>query len=128
MQVTDVRIRVIDRDSKMKAIASVTFDDCFVVHDIKVIEGEKGYFIAMQVREHLTSSFAMSLIQSTLRCEQNWKMRFLHVFVKHCRKKQKIEFRRVSDVIRNQIRLVMAAAAAVTGFFVTQAFLQNPCR
>ena len=47
MQVTDVRIRVIDRDSKMKAIASVTFDDCFVVHDIKVIEGEKGYFIAM---------------------------------------------------------------------------------
>ena len=47
MQVTDVRIRVIDRDSKMKAIASVTFDDCFVVHDIKVIEGEKGLFIAM---------------------------------------------------------------------------------
>lgn len=47
MQVTDVRIRVIDKDSKMKAVASVTFDDCFVVHDIKVIEGEKGYFIAM---------------------------------------------------------------------------------
>ena len=113
MQVTDVRIRVIDRDSKMKAIASVTFDDCFVVHDIKVIEGEKGYFIAMP---------------SKRTCEKNWKMRFLHVFVKHCRKKQKIEFRRVSDVIRNQIRLVMAAAAAVTGFFVTQAFLQNPCR
>ena len=36
-----------NRRSKMKAIASVTFDDCFVVHDIKVIEGEKGYFIAM---------------------------------------------------------------------------------
>ena len=47
MQVTDVRIRVIDKDSKMKAVASVTFDDCFVVHDIKVIEGEKGLFIAM---------------------------------------------------------------------------------
>ena len=47
MQVTDVRIRVIDKDSKMKAVASVTFDDCFVVHDIKVIEGERGLFVAM---------------------------------------------------------------------------------
>ena len=51
MQVTDVRIRVIDRDSKMKAIASVTFDDCFVVHDIKVIEVETGLFIAMPSRK-----------------------------------------------------------------------------
>ena len=51
MQVTDVRIRVIDRDSKMKAIASVTFDDCFVVHDIKVIQGDKGLFIAMPSRK-----------------------------------------------------------------------------
>ena len=47
MQITDIRIRVVNKESKMKAIVSVTFDDAFVVHDIKVIEGEKGLFIAM---------------------------------------------------------------------------------
>ena len=48
MQITDVRIRITDRDNtKMKALASVTFDNCFVVHDIKVIEGDKATFIAM---------------------------------------------------------------------------------
>lgn len=47
MQITDIRIRVVSNESKMKAVASVTFDDSFVVHDIKVIEGEKGLFIAM---------------------------------------------------------------------------------
>ena len=57
MQVTDVRIRVIDKDSKMKAVASVTFDDCFVVHDIKVIEGEKGLFIAMPSKKALDGEY-----------------------------------------------------------------------
>lgn len=47
MQVTDVRVRKIARDSKMKAIVSITLDDEFVVHDIKIIEGDKGLFIAM---------------------------------------------------------------------------------
>ena len=47
MQITDIRIRVVSNESKMKAVASVTFDDSFVVHDIKVIEGERGLFIAM---------------------------------------------------------------------------------
>ncbi len=47
MQITDIRVRVVSQDSKLKAVASVTFDDAFVVHDIKVIEGEKGLFIAM---------------------------------------------------------------------------------
>lgn len=47
MQITDIRTRVVSRESKMKAVVSVTFDDSFVVHDIKVIEGEKGLFIAM---------------------------------------------------------------------------------
>ena len=47
MQITDTRIRLVNKESKMKAVVSVTFDDCFVVHDIKVIEGEKGLFIAM---------------------------------------------------------------------------------
>lgn len=47
MQITDIRVRVVSKESKMKAVVSVTFDDAFVVHDIKVIEGEKGLFIAM---------------------------------------------------------------------------------
>ena len=47
MQITDIRVRVVSKDSKMKAVVSVTFDNAFVVHDIKVIEGEKGLFIAM---------------------------------------------------------------------------------
>lgn len=47
MQITDVRVRRITKEGKMKAIVSITIDDEFVVHDIKVIEGEKGLFIAM---------------------------------------------------------------------------------
>ena len=47
MTITDVRIRKIASDGKMKAIVSVTFDNEFVVHDIKVIEGQNGLFIAM---------------------------------------------------------------------------------
>lgn len=51
MQITDVRIRKIASEGKMKGIVSVTFDNEFVVHDIKVIEGEKGLFIAMPSRK-----------------------------------------------------------------------------
>ena len=51
MQITDVRIRKISQEGKMKAIVSVTFDDQFVVHDIKVIEGQNGFFIAMPSRK-----------------------------------------------------------------------------
>ena len=47
MNITDVRIRKVGEDNKMKAVASITFDDEFVVHDIKVIEGQNGLFIAM---------------------------------------------------------------------------------
>ena len=47
MQITDIRIRKVDKDGKMKAVVSITIDDAFVVHDIKIIEGEKGLFIAM---------------------------------------------------------------------------------
>ena len=47
MQITDVRVRKITKEGKMRAIVSITIDDEFVIHDIKVIEGEKGYFIAM---------------------------------------------------------------------------------
>ena len=52
MKISDVRVRIVKKDdSKLKAVASVTFDDCFVVHDIKVIEGTEGYFIAMPSRK-----------------------------------------------------------------------------
>ncbi len=47
MEITDVRVRRIAKEGKMKAVASITIDNEFVVHDIKVIEGEKGLFIAM---------------------------------------------------------------------------------
>ena len=47
MNITDVRVRKVARNGKMKAVVSITIDDVFVVHDIKVIEGEKGLFIAM---------------------------------------------------------------------------------
>ena len=51
MQVTDVRVRKIEKEGKMKAIVSITLDNEFVIHDIKVIEGEKGMFIAMPSRK-----------------------------------------------------------------------------
>jgi len=57
MQITDVRVRKVSNDSKMKAIVSVTFDGEFVVHDIKVIEGEKGLFIAMPSRKVVNGEF-----------------------------------------------------------------------
>ena len=47
MKITDVRVRKIAKEGKMKAVVSITIDDEFVVHDIKVIEGDKGLFIAM---------------------------------------------------------------------------------
>lgn len=51
MTITDIRIRKISTTSKMKAIVSVTFDDMFVVHDMKIIEGQNGLFIAMPSRK-----------------------------------------------------------------------------
>ncbi len=51
MKITDVRVRKVAKEGKMRAIVSVTLEDEFVVHDIKVIEGEKGLFIAMPSRK-----------------------------------------------------------------------------
>ena len=50
MQITDIKVRKITKEGKIKSVVSVTFDEIFVVHDIKVIEGEKGLFIAMPSR------------------------------------------------------------------------------
>ena len=52
LKISDVRVRLVQKeDSKLKAVASMTIEDCFVVHDIKVIEGQEGYFIAMPSRK-----------------------------------------------------------------------------
>ena len=51
MQITDVRVRKVAKEGKLKAVVSITMDEEFVVHDIKVIEGEKGLFIAMPSRK-----------------------------------------------------------------------------
>lgn len=51
MEITDVRVRKVNKEGKMKAVVSITFDNAFVVHDIKVIEREEGLFIAMPSRK-----------------------------------------------------------------------------
>lgn len=51
MEITDIKVRKINAEGRMKAVVSVTFDDCFVVHDIKVIEGQDKLFIAMPSRK-----------------------------------------------------------------------------
>ena len=76
MNITDVRIRKITKEGKMKAIVSITLDDEFVIHDIKVIEGEKGLFIAMPSKKtadgvyrdiaHPINSDTREQIQSTI--------------------------------------------------------------
>ena len=74
MQITDVRVRKVAKEGKLKAVVSITIDDEFVVHDIKVIEGEKGLFIAMpskkamdgEYRAHPINSGTREKIQSTI--------------------------------------------------------------
>jgi Uncharacterized protein, involved in the regulation of septum location len=57
MQITDVRVRKVTKEGKLKAVVSITMDEEFVVHDIKVIEGEKGLFIAMPSKKALDGEY-----------------------------------------------------------------------
>lgn len=57
MEITDVRVRRVNKDGKMKAIVSITIDNEFAVHDIKVIEGDNGIFIAMPSRKATDGEF-----------------------------------------------------------------------
>lgn len=57
MKITDVRVRKVTKEGKLKAVVSVTMDEEFVVHDIKVIEGEKGLFIAMPSKKTLDGEY-----------------------------------------------------------------------
>ena len=76
MQITDVRVKKKKKEGKMKAIVSITMDNEFVIHDIKVIEGEKGLFIAMPSRKaadgeyrdiaHPINSATRDMIQSVI--------------------------------------------------------------
>ena len=57
MQITDVRVRQVAKEGKLKAVVSITIDDEFVVHDIKIIEGEKGLFIAMPSKRSMDGEY-----------------------------------------------------------------------
>ena len=57
MQITDVRVRKVAKEGKLKAVVSITMDNEFVIHDIKVIEGEKGLFIAMPSKKALDGEY-----------------------------------------------------------------------
>ena len=57
MQITDVRVRKVAKEGKLKAVVSITIDEEFVVHDIKVIEGDKGLFIAMPSKKALDGEY-----------------------------------------------------------------------
>lgn len=57
MEITDIRVRKMNKEGKMKAVVSITIDDEFVVHDIKIIEGEKGLFMAMPSRKTLDGEY-----------------------------------------------------------------------
>lgn len=57
MNITDVRIRRVEKEGKMKAVVSITIDNEFAVHDIKIIEGEKGLFIAMPSRRNAEGEY-----------------------------------------------------------------------
>lgn len=57
MEVTDIRIRKVSSEGKLKAYVTVTFDECFVVHNVKIIEGKTGMFIAMPSRRTKTGEY-----------------------------------------------------------------------
>jgi len=57
MNITDVRIRKVETDNRMKAIASVTLEGCFVIHDLRVIQGDEHLFVAMPSRKTSTGEF-----------------------------------------------------------------------
>lgn len=62
MKVTDVRLRKIQTDGRMKALVSITLDEAFVIHDLRVIEGNSGLFVAMPSKRHQMVNSATSRI------------------------------------------------------------------
>lgn len=79
MNITDVRVRLVPNSGTLKAVASITFDNAFVVHDIKIVDGEKGLFVAMPSRKtkdgefkniaHPINSEARGVVQELILCK-----------------------------------------------------------
>ena len=57
MKITDVRVRKVETDSRLRAVASITIDDCFAIHELRIIEGKEGLFVAMPSRQTNDGSF-----------------------------------------------------------------------
>ena len=73
MQITDVRVRKVAKEGKLKAVVSITMDEEFVVHDIKVIEGEKGLLLLCQVKRQWMENTEILLIQSIPKLAKRFK-------------------------------------------------------
>lgn len=57
MEITDVRVKKLNSDNRLKAIAAITIDDCFVVHELRIIDGKEGLFVAMPSRKMPNGEF-----------------------------------------------------------------------
>lgn len=102
MQITDVRVRKIEKEGKMKAIVSITLDNEFVIHDIKVIEGEKGLFIAMPSRKAADGEYRD----------------IAHPINSETREK-------IQDMILNKYETTALEAAALSGAAASSCFIGN---
>ena len=76
MNITDIRVKRISTPGKMRAVASITFDDMFVVHDIKIIEGQSGLFIAMPSKKCPMANIRMLHIRSIRRLGKRFRQKF----------------------------------------------------
>ncbi len=76
MEITDVRLRRVETDGRMKAISSITIDGEFVIHDIRVIDGNEGLFVAMPSKRTPDGELEISLIQLTQAPVQKFKKPF----------------------------------------------------
>ncbi len=57
MKVTDVRVKKIENKNRLKAVATITFDECFVIHELRLIEGKNGLFVAMPSKRNTQGEF-----------------------------------------------------------------------
>ncbi len=82
MKITNVRVRKITKEGKMKAVVSVTLDEEFVVHDIKVIEGEKGLFIAMPSKKSTDGEYRDIAHPINSATREKWQQEILEAYEK----------------------------------------------
>ena len=126
MNITDVRIRKVNDEGKMKAVVSITFDDEFVVHDIKIIEGQNGLFIAMPSRKMGEGDFrdiAHPLVSETRNKIRDAIFDLLlnlfivvfpvHTFICHRDRLIELQYDLVSDHFVPPIRLVLFSSVII---------------